>query len=791
MGKKSLIKKAIAITIISIFFTTSILPTISCTETEIIEKTSVKIQNSAEKLEDTAVKFYSLGINEQSTEEIQMSHEEVENLFSKISEYSTKSTIDFQSEKTQTILQEIFSLTKEKGLLLEDITANTLQNEYNPLSKQHKTKTKSILPLQNRASAFFCNFATTGTGSQFPVITFPRLIPIIQLPIPRAFLRWTATEGITSCGGLVNGQGYIAYGQQKGIALGFWGIGFSVFLPPIMQYGFIGYALFASTEAEEIELWPLNNPPEFSPINPYDDEINVPLSIDEIQFEIYDFDDDLMSYTVTTTPDIGSGSGTLKSDGTYSIPINGLEDLTQYTWHVEVSDGEDTTVDDYSFTTEAVAPIISNPSPQDSERYVPLSFSQLSFHLKDFQGDLMDYSVETVPHIGSGSGTDVTEGTYSIPINNLDYSVEYTWYVNATDGDHDTSKIFRFQTEHEMIFDPFAKGWQYSKEITIDNTRVIGDCTNFPVLISTTDVDLRDKAQDNGDDILFMDDNGVATRLYHEIEYYDGTNGELVVWVNISNLYSYQDTNLYMYYGNNECSNQQCPELIWNTDYQTVLHMNNHPDNSHIIDSTIYNNDGTKKGDNEPIETTGKIGKAQSFDGLNDYIDTKDFDINDDFTISLWINPCATTFNQNFIGKNTFEKSNIILFGYYDDEVTNGYATYVRTNSHREGSMTTDWQYLVFVGQKTSSSVTSAIVYKNGELLWQLDLDAIVANENGLPWTIGQDWDPSGRTDFFNGIIDEIRISNYIKNPEWIATEFNNQNDPSSFYNVGTEIPAP
>jgi hypothetical protein len=57
-------------------------------------------------------------------------------------------------------------------------------------------------------------------------------------------------------------------GQQTGTALGFWGIGFSIFLPPFMQYGFIGYALYASANAEIIELWPPNYPPEISHITP-------------------------------------------------------------------------------------------------------------------------------------------------------------------------------------------------------------------------------------------------------------------------------------------------------------------------------------------------------------------------------------------------------------------------------------------------------------------------------------------------------------------------------------------
>ena len=51
-----------------------------------------------------------------------------------------------------------------------------------------------------------------------------------------------------------------------------------------------------------------------------------------------------------------------------------------------------------------------------------------------------------------------------------------------------------------------------------------------------------------------------------------------------------------------------------------VQHMTDNPDNAHIMDSTQYDNDGTKKGANEPIETSGKIDSAQSFDGINDYV---------------------------------------------------------------------------------------------------------------------------------------------------------------------------
>jgi len=792
MGKKSLFKKATAFAIITIFFTTSILPTISGNTIENNEKQNMKSQKLVKEQDDVEVTFYSFGLHEQSTKEIKMSYNEVEKLLSKISGYSMEIAYDPQSEEAQELQQEIFALTDELGLLPESISTKTIQTEYNPLINIQNTRGIPVSILQNRASAFFCNFATTGTGSQFPIIIFPRLIPIIQLPIPRVFLRWTATEGITSCGGLLSGKGFIAYGQQKGMALGFWGIGFSIFLPPIMQYGFIGYALFVSAEAEVIELWPPNTPPVISPISPANGEINVPLSMSELQFEISDFDGDLMSYTVTTTPDVGSGSGNLKPDGVYSVPISGLEDLTEYSWHIEVTDGMDTTVDDFIFTTEAIAPIVSNLSPQDGEKYVPVSLSHLSFHLKDFQGDPMDYTVETSPDIGSGSGTGVDEGTYSVPVSDLDYTIEYTWYVNATDGEHQTNKIFNFQTEHEMIFDPFVEGWQYRKEITIDHTKVDGDLVDFPVLISTIDVDLRDKAQDDGDDILFMDGSGVANRLYHEIEQYDGSSGELVAWVNILNLDSDQDTLLYLYYGNSGSYCQQAPELVWDSNFEAVYHMDD------LTSSTIK--DATGNGyimieTGNPVEMDAKIGKGQDYESdskmYHSSSEILDMNANQDMTCEFWFN-AESYRSHSFVG--TDDGDDLYYWSiraqdeYLVQSLCHGFSPahnifwdgpyalsewyYIATVIDREN----DYQYLYINGnEEESSSIEDIGSVDNEDETW------FIGHGGNLP-DGGWRWD---------GLADEIRISNTARDVTWISTLYNNQYNPSSFMDIGPEEPAP
>jgi len=71
-----------------------------------------------------------------------------------------------------------------------------------------------------------------------------------------------------------------------------------------------------------------------------------------------------------------------------------------------------------------------------------------------------------------------------------------------------------------------GNNWYYRKQITIDYTKVPNtDQTDFPVLISVTDTDLRDTSnsghvgKSNGGDILFTSSNG-TTGLSHEIKIY-------------------------------------------------------------------------------------------------------------------------------------------------------------------------------------------------------------------------------------------------------------------------------
>ncbi len=97
--------------------------------------------------------------------------------------------------------------------------------------------------------------------------------------------------------------------------------------------------------------------------NPSDGAVDVPISLSELRFDLLDTKGGLLSYTVVTSPDIGSGSANNVPSGSYSVSISGLASGTMYSWTVEVTDGIFVTSKTYHFTTMAAsgAPIHSDP----------------------------------------------------------------------------------------------------------------------------------------------------------------------------------------------------------------------------------------------------------------------------------------------------------------------------------------------------------------------------------------------------------------------------------------------
>jgi hypothetical protein len=338
-----------------------------------------------------------------------------------------------------------------------------------------------------------------------------------------------------------------------------------------------------------------------------------------------------------------------------------------------------------------------------------------------------------------------------------------------------------------MVFDPFDESWLYRKNITIDHTKVAGDLENFPILISYTDVDLRDKAQADGDDILFMNASGVGTRIFHEIESYDEIQGKLVAWVKIPELSSITDTVIWLYYGHINCTSQQFPTATWDQHYLNVQHLNE--DYGAYEDSTINQITGylLDENSNSIQGYDGKIDTCIKFYGDLDYINfgtVPQYDIPQS-TVSCWFKvPTDVTGGAFFsVAKDPGNSDRWYCYlhqGPYIcicNDIDNVGNFYTSPDLYNDDT----WYYMVATidGSKHKLFVNTDLVAEESSAKTWSNLDrhnSFIGARTSI--------EPSPRS-FLKGYVDEFRISNKPLSLDWITTEYNNQNNPNSFYTVG------
>jgi hypothetical protein len=346
----------------------------------------------------------------------------------------------------------------------------------------------------------------------------------------------------------------------------------------------------------------------------------------------------------------------------------------------------------------------------------------------------------------------------------------------------------------------YDRDWDYRKAITINASQVDANLTNFPVLITITDTDLELEAKPDGTDILFTGDNGTA-KLDHEIEAYAA--GVLVAWVEVPTISSSTNTIIYLYYGNSAASSQENPTGVWNGNYVMVHHLKETSGNHN--DSTLNSNDGTMVVVTDQA-ATGNIVGADEFDGTDDYIRVPDagslqFGVGS-FTAEAWIYPHsvpdsggARIVNTRGTGtggsvagwqlKIKNSGSNWYFSDASIDDAVPPYEPYDGTITYPYNQ----WYHVVMVYDAVNDELLFYVdSAPDGTLSLTRDFGSI---PNALPTVIGASLAAGGvegtNNQFFDGIIDEVRLSNEVRSAEWISASYRNQNNPGGFYSVGDE----
>jgi outer membrane protein assembly factor BamB len=353
----------------------------------------------------------------------------------------------------------------------------------------------------------------------------------------------------------------------------------------------------------------------------------------------------------------------------------------------------------------------------------------------------------------------------------------------------------------------YDSSWMYRKAITIDHWKVPEDLSDFPLLVSLSeDADVGDYAQLDGEDILFATPSGV--KLDHEIELYDASSpADLVAWVRVPLVSSSSDTIVYMYYGNTGAAAQENPTGVWDSNYVMVQHLDE--DTGPHLDSTSNDNDSTTVVVTNQ-DATGAFNGADEFDGADDHIRVPNHSSlgfgEGGFTAEAWIYPrtipdtggARIVNNRGTGGGGSYAGYQLKIanatdqWKFKDASIDDAGGTYKAYESSRTYAYN-QWYHVSMVYEADDE----LRFYVNGARDGLVSVGAYGDISNGLPTAIGGSIAHNGIVDednkqFFDGIIDEVRLSNIPRSPGWISAQYNNQSNPGTFYQVGeqeTETP--
>ncbi len=347
--------------------------------------------------------------------------------------------------------------------------------------------------------------------------------------------------------------------------------------------------------------------------------------------------------------------------------------------------------------------------------------------------------------------------------------------------------------------------YAYGKKITILASEVAGttDLTDFPLLVSFTDPDLRTVGNggyvqhNSGFDILFSLE-GYDNPLDYEIERYVRSTGQLVAWVRIPTLSATVDTDLYMYFGSPTATTNPNSLATFAGEYLGVYHFSGSGNDASGNARHLTRYGGANVG-------SAKIGRGRDLNNNPNVLSQ-----NTGAYFAAPTNLLAGVSNFTFSGWVYLDRADTNwerIFDFGQSETTNFFFSPTTATGSPSGAnvrITTNGN-----GTEQGISVNHPSAITGRWIHWTVTLDdgnntmrlyrngALYSTATGVtlrPWNMeGSSQHYFGRSQYdadhyIDAKFDEFRLASTTKSPSWIATEYANQDTPSDFYTVGPRI---
>jgi hypothetical protein len=330
----------------------------------------------------------------------------------------------------------------------------------------------------------------------------------------------------------------------------------------------------------------------------------------------------------------------------------------------------------------------------------------------------------------------------------------------------------------------FMSNSRFYLDTTASGANVTGNISNFPVLLRITDQSILNSVHPGAPDIRFFNSDG--TVLSYEVERWDTAAGSAEVWVLfpliMGNSRSGAITMGYNDAEDGSIPDDQKPNDVFDTlnGFVGVWHMTG------AANSTRNNLDAIKRGATPPADAAGIVGSAMSFDGSTGSLDIPNdpsLDLGGTFSVSAWVrwegssNPVWTRIvsrkyhyydsdGWELVSYNTdmgfqLNGHNINASNLFQYNETNAVSSWV---SHNWYHIFTLWNGIEGKGY----------LYVNGQLI-NSGLTGIIL-DNDLDMMIGKAVDATpAPSQYWNGLIDEVRVSGVLRSPDWIRLCYENQ----------------
>ena len=311
-------------------------------------------------------------------------------------------------------------------------------------------------------------------------------------------------------------------------------------------------------------------------------------------------------------------------------------------------------------------------------------------------------------------------------------------------------------------------------KITFDNSAISEKLTNFPmpVVFDGGESDFWNSVSSDGSDIRFVDSDD-STELYFELEQWDYSGNNMVAWVKVPQVNggSIAD-HIFVYYKNDMAvsfDGYYNSAQVWDSNYKMVQHLNE--TSGHHLDSTANNWDSTTETLTQQGAQIGKVDGADEFDGSSDVVLIGDLDLTGNFTIEFWIKGDTFTDWEQTVTKE-YDYAIQIKDGVLGPDIHDGSWDY--TKGPYTSLNTATWYHIVWVWDETNDD---SYLYVDGSLN-SSDTGSYSShqtNDDNLKFAKWSDSTP----EVFDGILDEIRISDTARSAEWIEACYQYQVDQS------------